>query len=143
MIKNSFLALLTLLLLFSSCKKPGCTNENAENYNEKAKTDDGTCKLKADIVFWFDQQKSNQLVSQGETTIQIFLDGQLKGTSFANAPWPQAPACYSGSGVSYSEEWTENPTKTFNVVLKGQNGAVIANYNYTATGGKCNSDQFQ
>ena len=27
----------------SSCKKEGCTDENALNYNDKAKKDNGTC----------------------------------------------------------------------------------------------------
>ncbi len=30
-------------LTFSSCKKEGCTDPTAENYNEKAKKDDGSC----------------------------------------------------------------------------------------------------
>ncbi len=40
-------ALLTLTLMigvgFSSCKKKGCMDENAANYNEDAKKDDGSC----------------------------------------------------------------------------------------------------
>lgn len=31
-------------LAFTSCKKEGCTDEYATNYNEKAKEDDGTCE---------------------------------------------------------------------------------------------------
>jgi hypothetical protein len=38
-----FLALAASTILFSSCKKEGCTDSNAVNYNEKAKKDDGSC----------------------------------------------------------------------------------------------------
>ena len=32
-----------MLLVASSCKKGGCTNPNASNYNSKATKDDGSC----------------------------------------------------------------------------------------------------
>jgi hypothetical protein len=31
-------------LLFSACNREGCTDPNANNYKEKAETDDGTCR---------------------------------------------------------------------------------------------------
>ncbi|MCB0481639.1 MAG: FixH family protein [Flavobacteriales bacterium] len=34
-------------LIFTSCKKEGCTNPDATNYNSKAKKDDGSCVLPA------------------------------------------------------------------------------------------------
>lgn len=30
-------------LLWAGCKKKGCTNPNADNYEEEAKQDDGSC----------------------------------------------------------------------------------------------------
>ncbi len=39
----SFLIALTVLI--SSCKREGCTNPNAMNYDEKAKLDDGSCAI--------------------------------------------------------------------------------------------------
>lgn len=36
------------LFLVSSCGKKGCTNEFAENFEEKAKKDDGSCILERD-----------------------------------------------------------------------------------------------
>ena len=35
---------LTSIVAFSSCKKEGCTDESATNYNSKAKKDNGTCE---------------------------------------------------------------------------------------------------
>lgn len=49
---NKFLNYIIIAALFfgvatlnTSCKKEGCTNENATNYDDKAKKDDGSCKL--------------------------------------------------------------------------------------------------
>jgi len=40
-------ALLIGMVFFSSCKKKGCTDSTACNYNAEAKKDDGTCIIKA------------------------------------------------------------------------------------------------
>ena len=42
-----FTLALTSLIAFSSCKKDGCTDSAATNYNEKAKKDDGSCEYPA------------------------------------------------------------------------------------------------
>ena len=42
-IKTIAMMLLGTTLLVSSCKKKGCTDSNAENYDSKAKKDDGSC----------------------------------------------------------------------------------------------------
>src|SRR5687767_10379029 len=43
-LKNAGLFVLLLSAIsFSSCKKKGCTDPNALNYNAEAKADDGTC----------------------------------------------------------------------------------------------------
>jgi cytochrome c553 len=39
---------LTASLIFNSCRKEGCTDSSAVNYDNKAKKDDGSCILAAD-----------------------------------------------------------------------------------------------
>lgn len=68
--KNVLIVLLASAFLFGSCKKEGCTDSTALNFNEKAKKDDGSCtyatsvadgfvwkednggEIKADSAFW-------------------------------------------------------------------------------------------
>jgi hypothetical protein len=42
-----FFTILTLALALSSCKKQGCIDPYANNYNDKAQKDDGTCQYDA------------------------------------------------------------------------------------------------
>jgi hypothetical protein len=52
--KNLFLILFPLLI-FISCKKEGCTDESALNFNEEAKKEDGSCVYpNPNLVFVFD-----------------------------------------------------------------------------------------
>lgn len=66
--KKVFLTIIIGASLMSSCKKEGCTDSAATNYDKKAKKDDGSCKfpvqdgfvwkenggaeIKADSAFW-------------------------------------------------------------------------------------------
>jgi len=63
LISLTALATLSLTTLITSCKKKGCTNENATNFDSKAKKDDGSCVL-----------PSGQSASISETTTFIVND---------------------------------------------------------------------
>ncbi len=48
--KKLMIILLTGCALFTSCKKEGCTDSTATNFNEKAKKDDGSCTYAQPVV---------------------------------------------------------------------------------------------
>ena len=52
--KTGLLAIVGMsLILSTSCRKEGCTDETAFNYNEEAKKDDGTCKYDNSVTIKF------------------------------------------------------------------------------------------
>ncbi|MEX1003022.1 MAG: MbnP family protein [Crocinitomicaceae bacterium] len=65
---HPFIALLILLLSFSSCKKKGCTDPTAENYAADAKKDDGSCTYKdqATITLKFSHNFNGTAVSAAD-----------------------------------------------------------------------------
>lgn len=63
----------TLLLGFESCKKEGCTDFDAANYDSEADTDDGTCIYNGQNVFWTD-------ADYGVGTIDVYVDDVFQGT---------------------------------------------------------------
>lgn len=69
---NKRLVALTLLALTTTvaCKKEGCTDPLAENYSEKAKTDDGSCTYGEDVV--------SQEITEDITTPTVIEDKTVK-----------------------------------------------------------------
>lgn len=112
------LTLLFSVLLFSfstlsSCKKEGCTDKLAKNYNAKAKKDngtcsyvmgctdetasnfnvgaakdDGTCEFMGKAIFWTD--------CYGCCEVEVSIEGELKGrTVLSFTEEPDVSGCYA------------------------------------------------
>ncbi|MFD1550819.1 hypothetical protein DNU06_05540 [Putridiphycobacter roseus] len=62
-IKITTLVLAGLTLAFTSCKKEGCTDETAFNYNEEAKKDDQSCTYDQNITLKFTQEFNDVAVT--------------------------------------------------------------------------------
>mgnify|MGYP000903916542 CR=1 FL=1 len=66
----SVLLLSVCSLTFVSCKKEGCTNTAASNYDEKAKKDDGSCKVPT-------TDSRDQIVGNYLITDSLFVGGSF------------------------------------------------------------------
>lgn len=64
------------LLIFTSCKKEGCIDESATNYNEEANIDDGSCFYpnEANAIVFFGGNVSYLLNEFGDTTLHFYVD---------------------------------------------------------------------
>lgn len=77
--KLTQILIVTVLSLFgfTSCVKPGCTDEKATNYSAEAKEDDGTCTYRGDITFWCLPAVSEMLYDMGHTRLRFELEGEI------------------------------------------------------------------
>ena len=108
--------LLTISVFFislSSCKKEGCTDANASNYNSEAEKDDGTCTYDFSAVFWIDAATSQSLQNGFIDELKIHVDDVFIGKMSTNSSLLVAPNCNAG-GVSFNESGSTETTKTIN-----------------------------
>ena len=106
--RKLLLLLLVLPFIISSCRKEGCTNPDATNYDEEASKDDGSCEYEGEVLLWTNCDLCCQ--------VQVRIDGEYQGnTSVSYSATPDAPNCRATGCVSAtlpvgSYEWSATET---------------------------------
>lgn len=118
--KGFWIVLLVFITL--SCNKDGCTDKPAVNYDQKAKTDDGTCVYEADLVFWFDSDTKTIMTSSGVTALYYYLDGTLIGNFSAVTDFSSAPSCDNETAFRKSIAYDLSSSKTLTYSVEDQSG---------------------
>jgi hypothetical protein len=139
--------LLTLTVLaglgLSSCSKPGCTDIDATNYSEKAKTNDGSCNFSEKLIIWQSNSTSQLLQQAGISGISIYIDGSLAGSFLTTNYWTGTPTCDQVGNVSATIDMGHNKTKVVSIEYKDQDGVSLATDAVTVTAGACNTFEIQ
>ena len=143
---NTILPILILIVGLSACRKEGCTDEKAENYNEKAKKDDATCTYSGSVVFWLNNTTSVFLQSSNVTYIEVFVNGNKIGGMSTSSSFGAAPNCFEG-GVTYQKDLGSSNSNTASYEVKNSslnpNGPTIYSGTIQVIGGECSSFQIQ
>lgn len=86
-------------IVLVSCKKKGCTDPDATNYDEKAGKVDGSCIYNTNATFWMDANTANNIASfYSATHAKIYVEGELLD-SLALADYSTSvPLCADTSG---------------------------------------------
>ncbi len=126
-----------LVFIQSSCQKEGCTDKPAANYDQKAKTDDGTCVYEADLVFWFDSDTKTILTSSGVTSLHYYLDETLIGNFGAATDFSAAPPCDDGTAFRKSIAYDVHASKSLTYRVEDQNGNEHFSGTVTAVAKSC------
>lgn len=141
--KNLLVISVLVGLGFASCSKPGCTDIDATNYSEKAKTNDGSCSYSEKLIIWQSSSTSTLLQQAGITGISIYLDGSLAGSFLTTNYWTGAPSCDQAGNVSATIDMGKNKSKVVTIEYKDQNGVSLATDAVTVTAGACNTYEIQ
>ena len=148
--KLLFIALVGLAVV--SCKKEGCMDENATNYNADAKKDDGSCTFASIEGMWTSSNQETSFtarVSIGGQPVPFFDNGTSADTTYTEVLDPadfELTAIDIQSGgtlISYSGtdtetgSWTKNgsvftanfmdTTLAFNIVTLNANSLSLVN----------------
>jgi hypothetical protein len=139
--KLKFLSLLILTLSVAAvqgCKKEGCDDPAALNYNEKANENNGTCVYELSSVLWFGDTTSVHLSNDGITQLSYYVDSNLIGVNYPESYWSSQPAC--GQAITFRENTSET-AKTHSYYVHNQFGVDVWTGTFTSTAGFCNSIQ--
>lgn len=102
------------LLSFTSCKKKGCIDPNANNYNEEAKKDDGTCTY--------------PVINTNGTGLSGDVNGQ-GGTASSTVTFTQ-------SNATLGWDMSQNATSgSFNLTITDAAGTAVVNNTLIAGSG--------
>jgi hypothetical protein len=127
--KNTFLFLALVLISttpLTSCKKKGCTDINAVNYNEKAKKDDGSCLYVPTISIIGAADTSISVgttyndpgataVNKDGTSVNVTVDNQVDATTTGT---------YEITYTATNANGTATAKRTVNVVVGQDNWTV-------------------
>ncbi|GAA0876086.1 hypothetical protein GCM10009118_24960 [Wandonia haliotis] len=132
--------LITLGLLLAGttaltgCKKEGCIDANAVNYDSEAKKDDNSCKYEGRVVFWHGQETAQNLSFTGTTSLLYYVNDELVGSSAASTYWTGAPSCGTDGTVTDTKDLGIAKNKGYSYRVDNQSGFTIwsGTVNYTA-----------
>lgn len=123
--KIILLPMMAIVLLASSCKKEGCTDESAVNYNSKAKKDDGSCTYSGEVVLWWNQNTSSEMQIFGSTVVKLYIDGQFVDSKSASTYWTSAPDCGTNATMTVTKDLGKDKAKSFSFEIQDQDTDVL------------------
>jgi len=138
--KRFLLPAFCLLLMLNSCKK-GCTDENAVNFESKAKKDNLSCKYEATVLFWLNPQSALNLSSNAgnySSTMSCYLNGILVGSvNIDDVKSAAQPDCNSATPLKTTKQLGKNSSGIFSYKIVTDKGIVIQD-EVNVLGNSCN-----
>lgn len=120
----NYSVLILAFALLSSCKKEGCTDQQATNYDENAKKENGTCTYEGTHVFWYGEDAAEFLINDGASSLTFYVDNQIIGSSAASVYWTSAPECGQASSITVTKQLGNVKTQAYNFEVIDQTGWV-------------------
>lgn len=129
------------VLTFDSCKKEGCTNADADNYDSSAKKDDGSCTYTGRHVIWYNSATAVNLAYDGITSLTYYVDGAVVGSSSASVYWTGSPDCGTNGSITVSKNLGTSNSKSFSYSVKDQDDAEVWSGTLNFVGNQCTAFQ--
>jgi len=134
---NVILSVLLLSICLFSCKKLGCTDQNAMNFEKEAKKNDESCTYEGSVGIWFDSVKAQEYTADSIITLTYFVDGNNVGTISSGQYSNVSPNCDSPEVLTVEFNMGKVSSAVHSLIVKRETGLVIDSYNFTTEGGKC------
>lgn len=122
------LAILASVVVFSSCedekvKVKGCNDPLSENYNPKAEENDGSCRYKGEVVFYYGKTTAEWLAKIGVKSLTFYVDGKIVGSYAANIYVDSStpPKCGENATVTVSKDLGHVKTQSYSYSVQDEN----------------------
>jgi hypothetical protein len=124
-------------MTLSSCRKEGCTDIDATNFNEEADKDDGSCNYSENLIIWQDESTALTAVNLGITKYYFFIDGSMVGSANASIYCNLIEPLSDGTGGLYTKliDFGNSRSKSLTLTVKNQDLAIVANYSISMEAG--------
>lgn len=130
------------------CKREGCTDSKATNYDSKAKTDDGscnyvmgcmdvagknynadatkddgTCTYEGKVVFWWNKTFMDSCQAYGVATVKVYFNNVFEGSAPISAQyWSSGPECAAQGALTIIKDLGSSKSKSYTNTLKFLDG---------------------
>jgi hypothetical protein len=99
-----FFILLSSFAILTACKKEGCTDNLAENFDKEAEKENNTCTYEGTLTFWINANSSIDFNNNMIDELFVYVDGTKIGQMTSTSNQLTTPDCGS-IGLTYYENF--------------------------------------
>jgi hypothetical protein len=132
--KGVFLVVLLGVLALASCKKEGCTDANATNFDSEAKKENNTCNYEGDLVFWYNEATSEFLQDNLIISLTYYVNDVVVGSSASNVFFTGVPECGQNGAITVTKDLgiAKNKSYDYKIVSDSDETVWEGTQNFTA-----------
>lgn len=137
-------AVLVGFTTLTGCKKEGCTDGIAKNFDSKAKKDDGSCSYEASVQFWFDAATSLDMSLDDISTLTVYIGDEELGTYLVDDFSDSTPSCGASGIISKTFQLGSSKSKKVSFEIVDDNDEVVDSGDLVIeASAKCNNYQIE
>ena len=126
-----------LVMTLGSCKREGCTDSAAENYEVKAKKNNNSCRYEGSAVIWYGKDYSASMSLSGTTSLRYFVNEELVGSTDPAVYFSGPPDCGQNGSITVTRDLGSAKNKTYTYRVENQLGATLESGIINFAGGEC------
>ncbi|MFD1551092.1 hypothetical protein DNU06_04160 [Putridiphycobacter roseus] len=108
------LTILCLAMAITSCKKYGCTDPIANNYDGKARSNNLLCTYEGSLMFWYDEYIRDSLdKKEGVLSLEYYVEDIQIDSLELNNPQEKEPLCGKSEIATYETKNLEGSNQRF------------------------------
>ncbi len=138
---NPLLLLSVAALLLGGCKKEGCRDKLASNYDGAVEEDDGSCIYESKLQFWLDESANAGLTANGSDYLYFYLDDELLGSTTTTTYYDTVPDCDLEIPSQFTIDMVANKAKISSFKIRDEADSIFWSGTINLFAADCKSHQ--